>query len=169
MVVMRIERYDGVLTKKQCNAIIKASSFSNSTNIPENQTYNVDFYNSEDPGGAAFAPLVDAFNKYHNQYNPELRRTIFAVMEYIDGEGQIVRHQDSNDPDPEVPKTNYTLMVYLNDGFEGGETVFFDGEEELTVVPKAGTLLIIPGDIEHEARVPKGKNKYISISRYVVK
>ena len=72
------------------------------------------------------------------------------------------------DPDPEVPRTNFTLMMYLNEGFEEGETVFFEGEEELTVVPKAGTLLIIPGDIEHEARMPKGKNKYISIARHIV-
>lgn len=166
---MRIERYDKVLTKKQCDAIIKASSFAKETNIPDNQTYNVDFYNTEDPEDGAFAPLIAAFKKYHEQYNPELRRTIFAVMEYIADKGKIVRHQDSNDPDPEVPRTNYTLMIYLNDGFEEGETVFFEGDEELTVVPKTGTLLIIPGDIEHEAKMPKGKNKYISISRYVVK
>jgi len=165
---MRIERYDKVLTKKQCNAIIKASSFKNETNIPDNQTYNVDFYNTGDPEDEAFAPLIDVFNKYYEQYDPELRRTIFAVMEYIDGKGVIVRHQDSNDPDPEIPKRNYTIMIYLNDGFEEGETVFFDNDEELTIVPKAGTLLIIPGDIEHEARTPKGKNKYIALTRYVV-
>lgn len=166
---MRVYQHDGVLTKKQCDAIIKASGFSKQTNIPDNQIYNIDFYDAKQgPEGAPFAPLVAAFDKYHQEYNPALKRTIFAVMEYIDGEGKIVRHQDSNDPDPEVPRTNYTLMVYLNDGFEEGETVFFEGEEELTVVPKAGTLLIIPGDIEHEARMPKGKNKYVSIARYVV-
>jgi hypothetical protein len=59
-------------------------------------------------------------------------------------------------------------MMYLNDGFEEGETAFFEGEEELIVAPKPGTLLIIPGDIEHEARIPKGKNKYISIARYII-
>lgn len=165
---MRIEQYEKVLTKKQCDAIIKASGFVNKTNIPENQTYNVDFYGLDNNVPKALEPLVTMFEKYHQQYNPNLKRTIFAVMEYIDGEGVIVRHQDSNDPDPDVPKQNYTLLVYLNDGFEEGETVFFDGDEELTIVPKTGTLLIIPGDIEHEARIPKGKNKYIAISRYVV-
>ena len=166
---MRIYQYDNVITKEQCDAIIEASSFAKETNIPDNQTYNIDFYDPQSgPEGAVFAPLVEAFNRYHQEYNAELKRTIFAVMEYIDGIGKIVRHQDSNDPDPEVPRTNFTLMMYLNEGFEEGETVFFEGEEELTVVPKAGTLLIIPGDIEHEARMPKGKNKYISIARHIV-
>jgi hypothetical protein len=165
---MRIYEYENVLTKKQCDAIIKASKFSKETNIPDNQVYNVDFYDINGPQEDFLAPLVQAYDKYHQEYNPELKRTIFAVMEYIDGQGKIVRHQDSNDPNPEVPKTNYTLMVYLNDGFEEGETVFFDGDEELTIVPKTGKLLIIPGDIPHEARMPKGKNKYISIARYVV-
>ena len=60
-------------------------------------------------------------------------------------------------------------MIYLNSDFEGGETVFFENDEELIVSPEVGRLLIIPGDIPHEARMPVGGNKYIALARYVVK
>jgi hypothetical protein len=165
---MRIKVYENVLTKRQCNAIIKASPFAMSTNIPDGQIYDVDFYTT-DPENSVFAPLTSAFKKYSDEYNPELRRTFINVMRYVDGIGKITLHQDSNDPDPEIPRTNFTIMIYLNDNFENGETVFFENGEELVVVPQTGKLVIIPGDIDHEARIPVGGNKYIALARYVVK
>lgn len=52
-----------------------------------------------------------------------------------------------------------TLLVYLNDGFVGGETVFQDGT---IVVPKTGrAALMTQGNYLHEAlEVPKGA-KYV--------
>lgn len=41
-----------------------------------------------------------------------------------------------------------TLMVYLNDDFEGGETRFFDPER--TVVPRAGSALLFHHPLLHE-------------------
>lgn len=164
---MRIKQYEDVLTKEQCDDIIKASKFVSVTNIPNNQVYNADFY-VQDPEIKELLPLVSIFKKYSEEYDKDLQRSFMNVMEYVDGLGSIVRHQDTNDPDPSIPRRNFTIMVYLNDGFEDGETVFFENDEELIVEPKPGRLLIIPGDVQHEARTPRGKNKYIALARYNV-
>lgn len=41
-------------------------------------------------------------------------------------------------------KSKYTLLIYLNDNFQGGETTFFtnDFQEECTIIPKKGSCLI---------------------------
>lgn len=75
-------------------------------------------------------------------------------------------------------KTLLTFILYLNDGFEGGETIFFPGgksashlkqpdREEVKVKPKQGMALVFYQDGElnyrHEGapHVSKGKYKYI--------
>ncbi len=54
--------------------------------------------------------------------------------------------------------------IYLNDGFEGGETEFV--HQGRKIVPKAGSLLIAPSAFTHTHRgnMPKGGDKYIATS-----
>lgn len=55
-------------------------------------------------------------------------------------------------------------MVYLNDGFEGGETEFL--HQGRCIVPKTGSLLIAPAAFTHTHRGnrPRGGDKYIATS-----
>ena len=56
-----------------------------------------------------------------------------------------------------------TFMVYLNDGFEGGETNFYTAREQLkyAVKPRQGSALFFIHNINHEgARVRAGR-KYV--------
>ena len=50
-------------------------------------------------------------------------------------------------------KSLYTLLIYLNDGFEGGETVFYDNnfEETYRVKPEKGKALLFHIDLWHKA------------------
>lgn len=54
--------------------------------------------------------------------------------------------------------------IYLNDGFEEGETEFFHQQRKIT--PKTGSLLIAPAYFTHTHRGnrPRGGNKYIATS-----
>jgi hypothetical protein len=54
--------------------------------------------------------------------------------------------------------------IYLNDGFEDGETEFL--YQQRRIVPKAGSLLIAPAGFTHTHRgnMPRGGNKYIATS-----
>jgi 2OG-Fe(II) oxygenase superfamily len=54
--------------------------------------------------------------------------------------------------------------IYLNDGFEGGETEFlYQGRK---IVPKTGSLLIAPTAFTHTHRgnMPRGRDKFIATS-----
>lgn len=60
-------------------------------------------------------------------------------------------------------RTLTTLLIYLNDGCEGGETAFFTdaGEEFLRVQPKMGTALCFLHDIRHEGCAVTAGVKYV--------
>ncbi len=62
-----------------------------------------------------------------------------------------------------------TFMVYLNDGFVGGETAFnlrrlgavTDADEVLRVVPEAGTALVFRHDVLHTGAMVLEGTKYV--------
>eukprot|EP00299_Pterocystis_sp_00344_P014288 c7070_g1_i2.p1 GENE.c7070_g1_i2~~c7070_g1_i2.p1 ORF type:complete len:240 (+),score=32.47 c7070_g1_i2:84-803(+) len=54
-----------------------------------------------------------------------------------------------------------TVMVYLNEGCEGGQTRFiFDRNTVVDVVPKIGKVLLFQHDMLHEGSEVKGGRKY---------
>lgn len=54
----------------------------------------------------------------------------------------------------------YTYMVYLNEGFDGGETLFFV-EPEVVITPRAGAALIFQHPIIHEGSEVRAGVKYV--------
>ncbi len=75
-------------------------------------------------------------------------------------------HSDGSFRRSQAEESLFTFMIYLNDGFDGGETNFYDlaqGELRLrlSVTPEAGKALIFCHDQLHEsAPVSKGR-KYV--------
>jgi hypothetical protein len=68
-------------------------------------------------------------------------------------------HQDQAYAGPDGSRSLLTLMVYLNDDFEGGDTDF--PEQETRVVPKTGTALWFQHMLLHSGtRVVRGV-KYV--------
>lgn len=49
-------------------------------------------------------------------------------------------------------KSTHTLLIYLNDNFEGGHTIFYDSKfkKVLDIEPKEGRCVVFPVDIFHE-------------------
>jgi hypothetical protein len=58
--------------------------------------------------------------------------------------------------------TLITLQMYLNEGFEGGETTFLDLKtgNRVPVVPKTGMVLVFEHKIMHEGSLLKSGRKY---------
>jgi predicted 2-oxoglutarate/Fe(II)-dependent dioxygenase YbiX len=54
-----------------------------------------------------------------------------------------------------------TAMLYLNDGFEGGETEFDLGEELLSVTPVRGLLLLFDHAVCHQGAPVRRGTKYV--------
>ncbi|KAF0983338.1 hypothetical protein FDP41_010403 [Naegleria fowleri] len=75
------------------------------------------------------------------------------------------KHIDFSNSDGFGRKSFYTFMIYLNDDFEGGETVFTKKGFEFTLKPKTGMAIIFEQDIkqlEHEGLpVTETSEKYI--------
>jgi prolyl 4-hydroxylase len=64
-------------------------------------------------------------------------------------------HEDQSYFGPDGEVSLLTLIVYLNEGFEGGETEF--PEQQRTVVPKTGTALLFQHRVLHAGnRVTQG-------------
>jgi hypothetical protein len=155
---------ENVLSTNQCKKIIKSSSFLKESLINNRQQYEMDMINRE--SGKNFYPIIDIFDKYTLLHNSNIPYKFIMVMRYKPKKGVIVRHKDTYGPTPEYEKKSYSILVYLNDVEEGGETVFFVDKKEIMIKPKAGRLLIISGNIEHEAKTPISGNKYVALSRH---
>ena len=69
-----------------------------------------------------------------------------------------------NDPACETLHRTLLWTIYLNDGFDDGETEFL--HQRRKIVPRTGSLLIAPAAFTHTHRgnMPKGGDKYIATS-----
>ena len=83
----------------------------------------------------------------------------FRCYEYQAGQ-RFAPHSDGAFVRSDDERSWYTFMVYLNDGFEGGETVFFV-EPEVIIRPRAGTGLLFQHPIIHEGSEVKAGVKYV--------
>ena len=64
-----------------------------------------------------------------------------------------------DDSVPEYGKCVCTAIIYLNDDYEGGEIFYPDLGKSYK--PKAGTLIVHPGDFLHEVKPVISGSKYI--------
>ena len=69
-------------------------------------------------------------------------------------------HSDGAFIRDEIEQSWYTFMVYLNEEFEGGETVFFV-EPEKSIKPQTGMGLLFQHPIIHEGAEVTNGTKYV--------
>jgi len=67
------------------------------------------------------------------------------------------RHIDGRFKRNEQEESRITFMVYLNNDFEGGETVF----DEVAIQPKIGTALCFIHELKHEGKPVISGTKYV--------
>jgi prolyl 4-hydroxylase len=70
---------------------------------------------------------------------------LFRFYRYQVGQ-EFKRHRDQSYIRTEIEASYYTFMIYLNDNYVGGETVF----NNMTIQPRQGMALIFLHDLEHE-------------------
>jgi prolyl 4-hydroxylase len=81
---------------------------------------------------------------------------LFRFYRYQPGQ-QFRKHRDQSYIRNSQEASYYTLMIYLNDDFKGGETTFND----LIVSPKKGTALIFYHYLEHAGTEVIEGTKYV--------
>ncbi|WP_298417563.1 2OG-Fe(II) oxygenase [uncultured Kordia sp.] len=67
-------------------------------------------------------------------------------------------HRDGSYRRNDTEASQYSFLIYLNDDFEGGETVFRSGT---TIRPKKGSALLFLHGLRHEGAVLKNGTKYV--------
>jgi prolyl 4-hydroxylase len=81
---------------------------------------------------------------------------MFRFYKYENGQ-RFKKHLDGSYIRNEVESSYFTLMVYLNDGYQGGETTF----ENHTIFPKKGNALVFYHGMKHAGEEIKSGVKYV--------
>lgn len=81
---------------------------------------------------------------------------LFRFYKYSPGQ-QFKTHRDQSYIRNSEEASYYTFMIYLNDGFKGGETKF----DNVVVAPSKGAALIFYHYLEHEGREVIEGTKYV--------
>lgn len=89
--------------------------------------------------------------------NPRFRYYRYDVAEYF------APHQDGPYQRSADEESALTLMVYLNDGFEGGSTDFYHADHSLrlSVQPEQGMALVFLHPLLHAGTPVKSGRKYV--------
>ncbi|WP_430468147.1 2OG-Fe(II) oxygenase [Winogradskyella ouciana] len=110
-----------------------------------------------------FELAENIWNDIKNFVNPKLGKTkaiglneMFRFYKYEQNQ-EFKKHRDQSYIRNEFESSYYTMMIYLNDNFVGGETTFGN----LKIEPKKGSCLIFFHDLEHEGTKLTLGEKYI--------
>jgi len=104
-----------------------------------------------------FRKTAELLPQEHENYKLQGFNEMFRVYKYSPGQ-RFKMHRDGSYICNEHEKSFYTFMVYLNDGFEGGETEF---ENLFTVAPKKGSALVFYHPLRHEGKILISGKKYV--------
>lgn len=85
----------------------------------------------------------------------------FRLYRYDPGE-RFAPHCDGHFERDDGDRSRLTLIYYLNEGCEGGETRFFlPGGRTLSVTPRAGAALFFQHQVMHEGAAVTAGRKYV--------
>ncbi len=82
---------------------------------------------------------------------------LFRFYKYTKGQ-RFKMHVDGSFVRNEMEKSQYTFLIYLNDGFEGGDTLFHEGQ---IIRPSKGDALVFKHELRHEGAVLVSGIKYV--------
>jgi len=92
---------------------------------------------------------------------PNSKLTEVQLVRYHPG-GRYVEHRDG--PTPGAVQRTISLVCYLNENFEGGETTFT--ELDVSVKPATGLLIAFPPELMHRAEPVRAGRKYVITAWY---
>jgi prolyl 4-hydroxylase len=82
---------------------------------------------------------------------------LFRFYKYSPGQ-RFKMHKDGSFERNRFEASQYTFMIYLNDAYTGGETIFASGE---IIRPETGTALVFHHPLRHEGALLTAGVKYV--------
>lgn len=169
---------DGLFTAQECDAWIERAEALGFGEAPINtgrgELRAPDIRNNErtmidDPEAAAelferLRPLLPPSTRMYGRDLPITGLNERLRFYRYDPGQRFALHRDGHYTRPDgSERSRSSLLIYLNGGFEGGETLIYTGVGPATdrAVPKAGRVLVFPHSMLHEgAPVVRGR-KYV--------
>lgn len=170
---------DNFWTPEQCQEMIDRAEESNEFELatlttPSIVGYRLNYrnndkytFNDEDLADKIWNQIKDDDNLYDNEgWEPIGLNTQFRVYRY-NGEQEhffSLHYDASYDKIPGVEQSWVTLLIYLNEDFEGGETSFqgADGQGDYDLVPKTGkAAFMTQHNYLHQAKKVTKGTKYV--------
>jgi hypothetical protein len=121
----------------------------------------------------AYKQILDVYLKCLQEYidknslditTDNLGIGLWLVRDYAAG-SLMTAHEDGysyvKDGEDEV-KPMFTILLYINDDYEGGEIHF--PNENVTIKPEAGSVVIFPSNLLHEVKTVISGNRYMTQS-----
>jgi len=141
-----------IITEENCKKLIKRFELEGSLNEElEIIDYRCGRYDFENSALSAEMARRTRSSVMDAGLDLKIVGTRWYVSKYWPVTSHITEHVDGNVKIGDLT-SNYTFLLYLNDNFEGGETVITeDDENPIVVKPKTGSILLIRQDIFHEA------------------
>jgi hypothetical protein len=87
--------------------------------------------------------------------------TTYGINKYFEGQ-YMGPHVDWNEFNSDI---TYTIVVYLNDDYEGGELYFVDPSIDIKIKPKAGSIVMFPSKLPYlhqSCEITKGRKMLIT-------
>ena len=166
---------DNVLTEDECKALIEETeekgyeaallNVGNGRQVLDTTNRNSKrcIVDSEDKAGWLWDKIKDFIPDTWNSYPVVGLNERLRFLKYEGGE-YFKPHMDGTYVRPDGSERSYiTIQLYLNEGFEGGNTTFLSNHSELEdrgVVPKPGRILVFQHDILHEGSLLVKGTKY---------
>ena len=166
---------DNVLTEDECKALIEETeekgyeaallNVGNGRQVLDTTNRNSKrcIVDSEDKAGWLWDKIKDFIPDTWNSYPVVGLNERLRFLKYEGGE-YFKAHMDGTYVRPDGSERSYiTIQLYLNEGFEGGNTTFLSNHSELEdrgVAPKPGRILVFQHDILHEGSLLVKGTKY---------
>ena len=166
---------DNVLTEDECKALIEETeekgyeaallNVGNGRQVLDTTNRNSKrcIVDSEDQAGWLWDKIKDFIPDTWNSYPVVGLNERLRFLKYEGGE-YFKAHMDGTYVRPDGSERSYiTIQLYLNEGFEGGNTTFLSNHSELEdrgVVPRPGRILVFQHDILHEGSLLVKGTKY---------
>ena len=165
----RVQIIDGILSKERCSQLIEKLEDSPLLQAERN---GANYYRSVFFDEHLAKELEQAISRYVPRDIKATRLSDrFRFSKYNPG-GKFSLHQDGIYQDPRTgERSAYTLSIFLNDEFSGGETAFFDGDNmieaesnrnnPLTTKPVIGRGVLFPREVYHCGNEVENGYKYL--------
>ena len=169
---------EDVFTKEECDKMIEASEKNKYTQAGlytdgyGNEHFFLDKRKSErsiidnqDFSKFLYRKIFKYLPKKYNNIKIHSINNRFRFLKYNIGD-YFIRHRDTNYQSPDGSISLITILIYLNENYEGAYTTFFSDPDDFSgyiLKPKIGMVCLMDQSIGHEV------NSLINGTKYVVR